>query len=307
MDVMPGGWELAVLFSKWCLYFGIASLAGGSLCLWQFSDGRRSTVGQLLNYIMLGTLVGFQAVIVSFLAQVGQLNGAGVGGMFDWNMARLLLDTNLGDVTLLRLAAFVWALLATLLYLRQLAFSLKPFSQRFYARLALVYAAPVLMLAATFRLAGHASLLAVSGQLAVMLHVLAAAAWIGSLYPLLLLSRSSDQASLQVGMRRFGNLAAWVLVLLIGAGFVMSLQLLGAVSELVTTAYGRALLLKLAGVTVLLGIAGLNKFVHVPALEQAAGAGRLGRSIQWEMLAALLVLATTAYFSTQVGPLEHQG
>lgn len=305
MAVFPGGWELALLLCKLCLYGGVASLAGGSLCLWQFSDGRRATVTQLLMYMMVGALIGFQAVLVSFLVQIGQINGAGFAGMFDWGMATLLLDTSVGEVSLMRLAAFTWALLATLLYLRRLKYATKPFARHFYVRLWIGYTLAVLLLAASFRLSGHASQLPVTGQLGIVIHVCAMAAWIGSLYPLLLLSRSPDRASLETGMRRFGTVAIGILVALMAAGALMSLQLLQSFSDLLTTAWGRVLLMKLVAVAVLLGIAARNKFILVPDSGQDTGVARLSRSIQVEILVACVVLVLTAYFSTIVGPPEH--
>ena len=111
MFMLPSSWELASLVCKLLLYFGAASIAGGSLCLWQFSDGRRGTVHGNLIYMISGALIGFQAVILNFLLQVGLVNDDGISGMFDWSMAAILLDTQLGDVTFYRLAGFVLALI----------------------------------------------------------------------------------------------------------------------------------------------------------------------------------------------------
>lgn len=301
-SIIPGGWELASLLCKLLLYFATASVAGGSFCLWQFSDGRRQSVRHLLLYIMLGAFVGFQAVLLSFLVQVGQLSGTGLGGMLDWGMASILLDTSLGEVTFLRLAAFVYVLLATLLFLRQVQNSQKPLTQQAYLRFASVYLAPVMLLAFTFRLSGHVSVLALSGQVAIILHVIAFALWIGSLYPLLRLTYTPDAVALRYWMKRFGDFAMGIVACLAGAGVLLAWQLLASVEELVTTAYGLALLLKLLLVLVLLAIAGLNKLYLVPRLEQAGGAAALARSIRMEILAATLILTVTAYFSTVVGP-----
>lgn len=305
MDWVPSGWELAGLMCKLALYLGTASLAGGSLCLWQFSDGSRRLLQHNLLYMFCGSLIGFQAVGIGFLLQVGQLNDAGIGGMFDWDMMSLLLDTSVGDVTFLRLGAFVWGALATLFYLRRVRFATRAFPQPFYRRLVTTYGVAVVLIMGSFQRSGHASVLPFTGQLAVALHVGVAALWIGSLYPLLQLSYSPDQASLRAGMRRFGNAAIGGLLVLVLAGGLLVWQLLGSLSEFITTAYGRALLLKFGSVAVLIGIAGINKLVLVPRLEQASGAGALGRSIRYEMLAASLVLALTAYLSTVVGPAEH--
>ena len=99
MFSFPTTWEFASLVCKLFLYFGAASIAGGSLCLWLYSDGSRRTVERNLLYIMLGSLLGFQAVIANFLIQIGLVNNHGLIAMFDWTMASLLLDTPLGDMS----------------------------------------------------------------------------------------------------------------------------------------------------------------------------------------------------------------
>ncbi len=126
--MLPTSWELASLVCKLLLYFGAASIAGGSLCLWQFTDGQRSTAQGNLIYMISGAVLGFQAVILNFLIQVGLINNDGISGMFDWSMASLLLETQLGDVTLYRLTGFVLVLGTTLFFfhkIRQSSFAAK--------------------------------------------------------------------------------------------------------------------------------------------------------------------------------------
>lgn len=302
--IFPGAWELASLLCKLFLYFGAASIAGGSLCLWQFSDGRRQSVQRYLAYMMLGSFIGFQAELISFFIQVGQVNGAGFSGMFDWNMAVILLDTSIGEVTFYRLGAFVWALLATLLYLHKLKIASRPFTQAQYRRLLAVYAAPLLLFALTFRISGHVSVLPVTAQLAIVLHVTAFALWVGALYPLLLFSQSSDLEVLQLGMKRFGDFATGIVLVLFAAGVLLVFQLFSAWQQLVTTAYGIGLLTKWLFVLVLLGIAAINKLYLVPRLTTIAGVEALRRSLRIEMVVAALVLLATAFFSTLVGPVD---
>lgn len=301
-SLIPGNWELVSLLCKFFLYFGVASIAGGSYCLWQFCDGRRQSVQRLLTYIMCGTLVGFQAVLVNFFVQVGQLNSSGIMGMFDWGMASILLDTTLGETTFVRLGAFVWALLATVMYFRKTSLSTAPFSSTDYQKLFLVYAMPLVLLAFTFSSIGHVSVLGPLSRLSIVLHVTAFAFWIGALYPLLLLSQSTDVVMLQRAMKRFGDFATGIVTLLLVAGVFLGFQLFGAVSELYTTRYGMGFLLKLLLVLGLLGIAAINKLYLVPRLCELDGPRNLGKSIRIETVVAMLVLVVTTYFTTVVGP-----
>ena len=192
MTSLPTAWEISSLICKLFLYFGAASMIGGSICLWLFSDGRRQSALINLSYILLGSFCGFQAVLVNFLIQVGLINDRGFSGMFDWAMASILFDTALGDVTVLRMASFVIAMIAGLLFLRPVMVSSKPLSQGFIQRVVLVNTVLFLLLASSFRLAGHISTLPILSQIAIMLHVTAVALWIGSLYPLLILTRSTE-------------------------------------------------------------------------------------------------------------------
>jgi len=305
LTILPNNWELASLLCKFLLYLAAASVAGGSFCLWQFSDGRRISVFHNLSYMMVGAIIGFQAVLFNFFVQVGTLNDAGLAGMFDWSIASILLGTSLGDVTFYRLGAFVWILLAILLYLRKLRFSTQPFSLAQYRRLVTVFALPFLFIANPLRVSVPVSVLSTFSQLAIVLHFTAFALWVGSLYPLLSLSRSADVTYLQFGMKRFGDMALGIVAVLFIAGGLMAWQLVGSVEALLHTTYGLALLLKLLLVVVLLGIAGINKLILVPRLSETDGARKLGTSIRVEIFAATLVLLVTAYFATIIGPAEH--
>ena len=66
-----------------------------------------------LLYIMLGSLLGFQAVIANFLIQIGLVNDDGLIAMFDWTMASLFLDTALGEVSVAGLLGFGIAFIAS--------------------------------------------------------------------------------------------------------------------------------------------------------------------------------------------------
>jgi putative copper resistance protein D len=78
-----------------------------------------------------------------------------------------------------------------------------------------------------------------------------------------------------------------------------------SLTELISTAYGRALAYKLLLVLALLGIAALNKFKLVPALLLLRSSAKFRHSVRIEMLVASLLLVLTAYLSTVVGPMMH--
>lgn len=304
--VIPSAWETAGLVCKLALYFAVSALAGSALNLAFYTDVSRRAVQGLLVYALVGSVLGFHAVLLNYFVQVGMINLDGVAGMFDWSMIRLLMDTPVGEATLWRLVAFTAVSLALGFCLRDIANLNCPPSQRRRQVLVLVPTLALLLVAFSFRSYGHVSVLGGVAQLAIVLHVLAVAAWIGSLYPLYRLTFSDSGDGLARVMRRFGDHARVLLTVLVMAGVVMLWALLQSPDELWRSAYGLSLSVKFVLVAVIFGIAALNRYKLVPVLAAPGGAVRLRRSIVIESLLALLILLVTAYLSTLVGPMSHQ-
>jgi len=99
---------------------------------------------------------------------------------------------------------------------------------------------------------------------------------------------------------RFGTLAIFYVCLLFTSGLVFAYILIGDLSLLLRTVYGNVFLMKITLVSLLLGLGALNKFRLVPLvkLEPAIGAQKLQKSIQIEMLIALLILSFSGFLTT---------
>ncbi|MAU05092.1 MAG: hypothetical protein CMQ06_04385 [Gammaproteobacteria bacterium] len=302
MFSVPTSWELTSLVCKLLLYFGAASIAGGSLCLWLYNNGKRQFFEKVISYIMLGAFLGFLGTLVNYFVQVGLINARGLTGMFDWDMASLLLETQLGEVTYMRLTGFILAFISSLIFFRK---AVRLPQQSFYRLLLGVHGIAFLFVAFSFTKAGHVSVLTGIARTAVMFHLYAFSAWIGSLFPLLLLTNSTELNLLKKLMQQFGDNALGIVIILAGMGALMLLELLDNPAELYTTPYGWVFLLKLFLVLVTLSVAVINKLVLVPAIVNNASALRLRRSIRVEMVAITLVLIATSYLSTIVGPAGH--
>ena len=302
MFSVPTSWELTSLVCKLLLYFGAASIAGGSLCLWLYNNGRRQFFEKVISYIMLGAFLGFLGTLVNYFVQVGLINARGLTGMFDWDMASLLLETQLGEVTYMRLAGFMIAFISSLLFFRK---AVRLPQQSFYRLLLGVHGIAFLFVAFSFTKAGHVSVLTGIARTAVVFHLYAFSAWIGSLFPLLLLTNSTELNLLKKLMQQFGDNALGIVIILDGMGALMFLELLDNPAELYTTPYGWVFLLYLFLVLLTLSVAVINKLVLVPAIVNNASALRLRRSIRVEMVAITLVLIATSYLSTIVGPAGH--
>ena len=308
--IVPSSWELASLFCKLALYTGLCTLTGCLINLAFYHDGRRQTMQGLLLYGLVGTVIGFHGVLFNYLVQVGTISGNGLAGMFDLGMIELLLDTPQGESTLWRLLAFTLAFIMLAWGMQQFSRLNKPPTRQHLRRILLPLTMTLVLLAGSFQMSGHVSVLGTSGQLAIALHVIAFACWIGSLLPLYWLARRAPAEELARIMSRFGDHARYMLAVLIIAGGLMLWQLLHSPMELLQTAYGVSLTVKFVLVVGLMLVAAANRFTLVPALEKTeAGAQmavqKLSSSIRLEIVLAVLILVVTAYLSTLVGPMDH--
>ncbi len=147
-------------------------------------------------------------------------------------------------------------------------------------------------LVGTLAFAGHAiggeGIEGIVHPAADILHLLAAAAWVGALAPLTLLLKTAgeDSGSLAIARtatERFSTLGIVSVATLLLTGVVNSWYLVGSVSALTGTGYGRLLLFKLALFAAMVGIAAANWSRLTPRLVQNAdptGAQRARRQLR---------------------------
>lgn len=294
------GWELAIQLAKLLKYLGIASLAGGTACLLFYRDERRRSIVLITAYIGLCCLLGFNGALFSFLFQVGMTSGSGLAGMFDPDMALLLLGLDTGSATLLRLAGFLAPTVACAVFVNRLG-NRPPTRSQFHA-LGAVHAFSLLLLLASFTLAGHIAVLGPLAKVSITLHILAVSVWVGAFLPLLFLCLSGNGETLAATMKGFGDMAGYCLLLLFAAGLILVLALFHTPGELISTPYGITLLIKLGLVGILLLVAAGNRFVLVPRVLAGAGSGSLAWAIRMEIFVAAAILAVTSYLATTVGP-----
>jgi putative copper export protein len=174
-------------------------------------------------------------------------------------------------------------------------------------------AAGALLLLASFAWVGHPQATASSpsgpGPLLVvgqLVHVLAVSTWFGGLVLLYLQIRAGRRAgavrtSAEV-VARFSTLAGVALALAAATGVVLARSQIASVEALTTTPYGKALVLKLALVSLVAAIGGGNKLFVVPrivGLQGPAAWRALHRTLLTEatIIAAGVLLATTAMTS----------
>jgi copper transport protein len=113
-------------------------------------------------------------------------------------------------------------------------------------------------------------------------HILGAGTWVGGLLSLALLSRgrfSGDQAGLHWARiwQRFGSVALVSVGTVVASGVWLAWRHVGSPAQLVTTTYGRFLLVKLVIVAAMVAAGAYNQLALTPRIARAHADGDLGR------------------------------
>ena len=117
-----------------------------------------------------------------------------------------------------------------------------------------------------------------------VLHLLAAAIWIGALvvlsYVIARASAPEDAALSRDDLTSFSNLGTAAVLVIVVTGLINSAVLVGldGISEMAIHPYGQILLAKVALFAAMLGLAAANRFLLVPRLERQAAAPAMALS-----------------------------
>ncbi|MFF5309906.1 copper resistance CopC/CopD family protein [Streptomyces massasporeus] len=198
------------------------------------------------------TLLG--STVVLLLLRAPYEAGTGPAAAFDAAALGRTLTGRPGEALLARLVV----LLLTAVFLIRLSRRRGPEERPAALAIGTALAAA---LALTWAAAEHASAgiqvpLAMTSS---VLHLLATCVWLGGLVALLLTLRRSAGDDLPEVVPRFSGIAFASVIVLAVTGLYQSWRGLGSLSALTGTSYGRLLLAKLAGVAVLLLVAGYSR------------------------------------------------
>lgn len=280
------GLALSAIVAK-AIGYGAALLAvGGVLFTLIFATRADASVLRLARRLSVGAaLVGLAVLALRFGIRAARISGMGIEGATDPMMLGFVWESPLGTAAIWR-GFGEMAILAILLS-----------NAGHWIALAGSFAVAI-----SFAQVGH-SLGDPRAALAVLLvlHLLTAAFWVGSLMPLRQAALTPAGADL---LHHFGNVAAYAVAVLIGAGVGLAWLLSGSLTALFGTAYGLGLLTKVLIVCALLGLAALNKVRLTPALraEEPGATTALRRSISLEILAVVLILLATASITSLMTP-----
>ncbi len=269
--------------AKWVLYAGLIGLLGGA---WVWTIATRNPPKIALRFFWL-----------AWLAAVGGLLGLAqaqrADAVVEWGK---LFGTFLGQALLWRALPLGVAGVALVV-----AGRLDPRWRRLAFGFVGTSAAGVMLIHV---LAGHAG--ASSGEwrwakIAFQwVHFASVGMWIGGLVALLLAVRGAPDEDKAAAVRRFSTGAGIALGLVAASGLLRAVDEVGALGALMTTTFGRLVLLKTGLLLILALLGAANRYRSVPAARTTLrGLGRIGAT---ELAVASVVLAVTGFLTGQVPP-----
>lgn len=221
---------------------------------------------------------GIATAWVWLAVQVGVLSG---GSSLDAEIWAVALATGPGYSVLVASLGFV--VLGTATALNRLSISLAIIAS--------------VLLAVSFTFVGHTVRTQPRALLAILLivHLLGAAFWAGSLVPLARSSREGGMAAARL-VEAWTRAASWIVPALVLAGLLLAWLIVGRLDVLLTTTYGRTLIVKVLLVGVLLAFAAWHRFWLTPGLlaDRPNAGRRLSRSILLEVVVMVAVLWTVS-------------
>ena len=212
------------------------------------------------------------------LLQGPVLEGSSWGSIFDASLIANVVQQRLGIALLVRLGCVVaWGFAIALLPLRNRAW---------WQNMVVITS---LVTVGTFSSSGHAS----AASLPVLfiaidvVHLTAISMWVGALVCMAMLAKKNDVSVLAV---RFSRMATWTMPITVVTGVVQGVHLLGGISGITDSSYGKYLIAKTALVVLIItfGAAGRRR------LSQGS-ASSIGGLIKWESALVVLVLAITSF------------
>lgn len=293
-------WSALLVVNKLGIYASLIGCIGASFSVLVLFNNNEALLRKVGLYGLKSVVCGLLFVCMGLFLQVGLTLQSGLMGMFDSGLLSFLWNTPVGEVVRVRLTGLLIA---------GLGFSLIIFKiPRAEKLLPFLFGGSVFLLAASFFVSGHISSLTPFPKIAIALHLMAVGFWIGSLLPLYWAMSEMENKHLAILLKRFGDMAMWLVGILVVAGGYLIIELLGSPLNLFRSTYGGGLVLKIALVSVLLLLAARNRYALVPRIaeeqseQQAESKDGFRVTLVFEMIFATAVLLITAALTTLTGP-----
>ena len=291
--MIPETWIYATWLVKVILYLGIAFVIGGAFCY--FLLGRYVEIKEtILKYMTIGTGLGLFSSVLGFFILIGSFANTGLSGMWDSNYINILVNTPTGHVSIIRSISFALLLIFMIVKLSKGTIDISKTEGAIFT----ILLTPIVL---SFSQLGHVTNLPLFAQALLSIHVLVMSLWMGSLYPLWKTSKKINGLPLKERMHLFGQIAAFIVGILIACCLSIALLLFKDFNTLINTPYGHGFIIKILFVLSILLLAAFNKWYFTPRLQDPKFAKQLGYAILFEMSLGLSILLATGYITTVVG------
>ncbi|ENX35601.1 hypothetical protein F889_01270 [Acinetobacter colistiniresistens] len=291
--MIPETWIYATWLVKVILYLGIAFVIGGAFCY--FLLGRYVEIKEtILKYMTIGTGLGLFSSVLGFFILIGSFANTGLSGMWDSNYINILVNTPTGHVSIIRSISFALLLIFMIVKFSKGTIDISKTEGAIFT----ILLTPIVL---SFSQLGHVTNLPLFAQALLSIHVLVMSLWMGSLYPLWKTSKKINGLPLKERMHLFGQIAAFIVGILIACGLSIALLLFKDFNTLINTPYGHGFIIKILFVLSILLLAAFNKWYFTPRLQDPKFAKQLGYAILFEMSLGLSILLATGYITTVVG------
>jgi copper transport protein len=290
-----GGGSALTILGRWLLFLGLLGLVGGGI------------VGALLDYRLEGAGAGESAilrlaavellvgVVGTLLLLAGQISDSGAA-IAD------IPGTTLGRDVLLRLGPLPFAAVFLALEASSKRRGTGPAAHPWLLLSGIAAAAALLIEAYLSHATSEA--LPVAEVLFQWFHLVAVGLWLGGLVVLLLQIRGGATKGKADIARRFANLAGLGLAAVVVTGLIRAIVEIGTLDALVSTDFGRLVLIKVALLLPLAGLGALNHFRNVPGA--IANLGPLRRTGSVEITLGTIILLVAAILVNLAPPAEVQ-
>lgn len=208
---------------------------------------------------------GLLLSIIGICVLSATMSGAAILDVDRETLATVIFETDVGTAWLLRMAALSAAFVGASI------FRTRPVTMLSLACLASGVALASLVWT------GHAGategLIGALHRIGDIVHMLAAAIWIGGIIAFaILLSNANNLSLTQRALEQFSRVGTVAVILIFVTGLINSQILIGIehIQKLTTTSYGQLLTIKLALFAVLLGLAAINRWRLTPSLAYHA-------------------------------------
>ena len=261
-------------------------------------EGSAAVESALLGLVWAAALLGLIGVALGIWGQTALAGESNLWTALDWASIRETVGTRFG--TVLVAEAIAWLAAAALA---------KPALESTVRWWRVALSVPLAFLICAPALGGHAATeqpiwLFAAASIA---HVAAVSFWAGGVITLWVVtgrlvrsvpSSAAGGASLKL-LARFSPLALYAVAVVLASGIVQSLINISAVSQLVNTPYGRAVLIKIVLFVLLVAAGAWQRRRGIPGLERASGSSedavpRVRRVLVTETAVVIAVLVATA-------------